>query len=320
VYRAAWQGARLRVLWAALLVVGTGVLLAGAYGAASKPGCDSCHDGRAFLSATVTAPHAKVACASCHLDTGAGARLAFGLSHVTAVALPADDQGRDRAFVPDTRCVSCHSAVAKRVVASNGIKIAHATCTVDRTCTDCHSSVAHGTATSWVSGYDMETCLACHASKASTDCDACHEGRTRADRVTTGVFATTHGPEWKATHGMGNAATCSVCHTAASCGTCHGPGLPHQPEFLDEHAAVSARPEARCATCHEPAFCGDCHGLDMPHPKRFTRTHAKAAGSDSALCRRCHVSTDCTTCHEKHIHPGGAVGSLEGVARKAANA
>jgi len=58
----------------------------------------------------------------------------------------------------------------------------------------------------------------------------------------------------------------------------------------------------------------------MPHPKRFTRTHAKAAGSDSALCRRCHVSTDCTTCHEKHIHPGGAVGSLEGVARKAANA
>lgn len=317
-HRAAWQGVRRGVLWAALLVVGTGVLLAGAYGAASEPGCDSCHDGRAFVSATAAASHAKVACASCHLDAGEGNRLGFGLAHVADAALPAGDSGRDGAHVPDARCAACHRKVGSGVALSNGIRIAHETCAAERACTDCHSSVAHGTATSWASSYDMETCLACHASEASTACDVCHEGRTRANRVTTGVFATTHGAEWKTTHGMGNAATCSVCHTAASCGKCHGPGLPHKPEFLEEHAEVSASPKARCSTCHERAFCGDCHGLDMPHPKAFTRTHAKAADSDSALCRRCHVTSDCTDCHTKHVHPGGAVGAIDR-ARKVVN-
>jgi len=111
---------------------------------------------------------------------------------------------------------------------------------------------------------------------------------------------------------MGKTGTCTVCNKSRSCEKCHGPGLPHDPKFLDTHAAVSRSPQAKCAGCHEPSFCDDCHGLKMPHPSQFTRQHAKTAAADEALCQRCHVKTDCTNCHTSHVHPGGAVGSLDG--------
>ena len=158
----------------------------------------------------------------------------------------------------------------------------------------------------------METCIACHASQgASTKCDTCHENKDRQQRVSTGVFAITHGKNWRKTHGMGNTATCSVCHTAAKCEKCHGVGLPHDKEFMARHGAIAGDPAAKCYTCHDTRFCADCHGLAMPHSKTFTRDHAARAKSDPKLCKRCHAGSDCTDCHVRHVHPGGAVGGLK---------
>jgi hypothetical protein len=307
-------------VWLSVLLPLTIVLLAGAYCAVALPGCASCHSKPAFVAATKSSPHAKVPCASCHVGPAITDRISFGYRELFGMIVPiAGGDGADLAAVPDPRCVKCHGTIARKVVSSNGIRIAHASCAVGSTCTDCHSTTAHGAATRWVSTYDMETCLKCHVSEASTDCDLCHEGRTRADRVTSGVFATTHGPDWRKTHGMGNTATCTVCHAASSCDKCHGPGLPHDAEFLQTHAEVSRSPQAKCAGCHETAFCTDCHGIQMPHPARFAREHMKPATSDAALCQRCHVKSDCTDCHASHVHPGGAVGSPDGTATGASD-
>jgi len=313
VLRAATPGARRAIVWLSILLPLTIVLLAGTYLAVALPGCASCHTKAAFVAGTKASPHAKVACATCHVGPSVTDRVSFGYRELFGMVVPvAGGDSADLAAVPDSRCMKCHAKTATGVVTSNGIRIAHVSCAVGSSCTDCHSTTAHGASTGWVSTYDMDTCLTCHVSEASTDCDLCHEGRTRSDRVTSGVFATTHGPDWRKTHGMGNTATCSVCHTTSSCEKCHGPGLPHDPEFLVTHAEVSKAPQAKCGGCHEKAFCDDCHGLQMPHPARFTETHMKPAASDASLCQRCHVKSDCTDCHASHVHPGGAVGSLDG--------
>ena len=312
IVQAVLKGKRSWLIGLAALIVLAVVLLAGAYSASAQSRCASCHGDRSFVSATAASPHAKVACVACHLDSGTASRIGFGVQHLTGAVLRSPGDSRDRAAVPDSRCVACHKAALRGVVSANGIRISHSSCAVDRACTDCHSAVAHGTATTWATTYDMETCVACHAtqgSKVSTACDLCHAGRTPAERVASGVFATTHGPNWRTTHGMGNAATCSVCHTSASCQKCHGPGLPHDATFLDRHAAVSTSPGARCQSCHQTAFCDDCHGLQMPHPAAFIKGHSAQATSNPALCQRCHAATDCTTCHTKHVHPGGAIPS-----------
>lgn len=304
---------RRAIVWLSILLPLTIVLLAGVYCAVALPGCASCHSKGAFAVATKGSPHAKVACVACHVGPSATDRLAYGYRELFGMVLPiAGGDTADLASVPDSRCAKCHGAIARGVVTSNGIRIAHATCAADAACTDCHSTTAHGGTAAWVKTYDMDTCLKCHVSKAPTACDLCHEGRTRADRVTSGVFATTHGPDWRKTHGMGDSAACTVCHSSSSCRKCHGPGLPHEAKFLDRHSAVSKSPQAKCSGCHEVSFCDDCHGVQMPHPAPFTRTHAKAAASGSAVCGRCHAKSDCTGCHASHVHPGGAVGSLDG--------
>lgn len=296
------------IILSSVLLVFVGVLLLGAYRTVASPSCASCHKGATFVRATRVSPHSKVACASCHIGKGAVDRLVFGVHQATGVIAPlTGDTGREAAAVPDSRCISCHKSVKRTVVTStNGLRIAHSTCAVGSSCTDCHSSTAHGEATSWVRTYDMEKCLSCHAAKASTACDLCHDGKRPADRVTTGVFATTHGPQWRTTHGMGKSSTCAVCHTVATCGKCHGPGLPHDELFVNDHSKIARRPDAKCSTCHEKAFCTDCHGVEMPHPKAFVRQHPSQPASVRASCNRCHAPADCSTCHEKHVHPGGA--------------
>ena len=75
-------------------------------------------------------------------------------------------------------------------------------------------------------------------------CDLCHQGRDAAARVKSSAFAVTHGPKWKTTHGMGDIATCTVCHAASDCADCHGAGVPHEPNFVDVHSSYAAQP--RC--------------------------------------------------------------------------
>lgn len=294
------------------MVVLAGALLGVTYVGVALPGCTACHSKGAFATATNAAPHAKVQCASCHVSSTATGRIAFAFEETFHMVLPiVSGKGREWAAVPNARCLSCHTDVESKVVTRGGIRIAHASCDVGSACTDCHSTTAHGTSTTWVRTYDMDTCLRCHVSQASTACDLCHTGDRRpADAVTTGVFAITHGPEWQKTHGMGDAATCVVCHTATTCEKCHGPGLPHEGKFIQTHPTYALAPGAKCEGCHEKRFCDDCHGLAMPHTAAFTAKHATSAAADRALCNRCHDASDCTICHEKHVHPGGAIGNF----------
>lgn len=304
---------RRKLIWLAVLGPIVLALGAGLYAAAALPGCASCHDAPAFVEATAAGAHAATACHDCHVGVAPGDRLAFGFREVFHMVVPlVSGAGKGWETVPDGRCVFCHDIEAGGATTSGGIRIAHASCAVGSACTGCHSATAHGETVAWVRVYDMETCLACHVSEASTQCDLCHEGRLPANRVTSGVFAITHGADWQRTHGMGNSATCTVCHTAANCEKCHGVGLPHGLGFVSEHADYAASAGAQCAGCHETSFCSGCHGLDMPHPQAFIRGHAAEAVANEALCARCHAAPDCTECHETHVHPGGAVGGLGG--------
>lgn len=300
--------ARIAIPLAIIAVLFIGVSV-GVYHAVALPGCTSCHSVGEFGEATEAAPHAAVDCASCHVPSGLPGRVAFGFRQAYHMVIPiVDGDGREWATVPNERCNACHDGVQTEIVSSNGIRINHPSCTENEECTSCHGATAHGAATAWTRTYDMETCLSCHVTEEVAQCDVCHEGRLPTNRVTTGVFAITHGTEWESTHGMGDAGTCVACHTAATCETCHGVGLPHQPRYVESHSTDAVNPGAKCSSCHEPAFCSDCHGIEMPHTREFTRSHSEASRANPELCTRCHADPDCTQCHETHVHPGGAIG------------
>jgi hypothetical protein len=154
----------------------------------------------------------------------------------------------------------------------------------------------------------MDGCLKCHVKLGKVACDLCHQGKEKRARVQSAAFAVTHGPKWKTTHGMGDAATCGVCHVPQDCADCHGPGVPHEQKFVEVHASYAAQPTAKCSTCHKDAFCNGCHGTKMPHPAGFTPKHPELSKKQPDMCKRCHEDSDCTTCHAKHVHPGGSIG------------
>ena len=302
-------GFRRRIIWSIAALIAIAVVGFGVFNAVALPGCSSCHDRNGFRAATAASPHGKVDCRSCHVPSGGLQRAGFGLRQTFHMFVPMPGaSGRDAAAVPDSRCLVCHAKIEKVVTTSNGLRIAHGTCDKGARCSDCHSTTAHGEATAWVRSYDMDRCLACHVTKDQTACDLCHEGRGPRTRITSGTFAVTHGPQWRTTHGMGDSATCMVCHTPDKCVGCHGPGLPHTADFVKTHTTFARDKNAKCSSCHQTSFCDGCHGTAMPHTAQFTRDHPTLAADKPALCKRCHANSDCTECHVKHIHPGGAVG------------
>lgn len=154
----------------------------------------------------------------------------------------------------------------------------------------------------------MESCLRCHGQQGGVvECDTCHQGRRAEERLVSGSWAVTHGPQWQKTHGMGDMYTCAACHARGSCDKCHGVGLPHDSKLRVEHPALARDSRAKCASCHQPAFCSGCHGVQMPHPADFKQQHGSiAVQRGREVCQSCHVQTDCDRCHIMHIHPGGA--------------
>lgn len=282
-----------------------------------KP-CTSCHSTE-LRAATQAGAHAKVGCKSCHLAPGMLGEVAFALGRpVHSYRSTARTPDRDSAAVPDSRCRVCHGEAIKIVLTSNGVRINHQACAATVACTDCHSTAAHGATVRWVRSYDMDSCLECHVKNDRVSCDLCHQGERPDHRVKFASWTVTHGPGWKSTHGMGDMVTCTACHRENDCADCHGAGVPHDAKLLENHARLASSPQARCATCHADSFCTGCHGVKMPHPGNFTRQHVASSVSKTDLCKRCHADSDCTECHVKHIHPGGAVGTVAspgGVAR-----
>jgi hypothetical protein len=273
--------------------------------AVTLPGCSACHDSKAFVTQTQQSAHASIACARCHVQPGAAQRVVYAYHLVFGMTLRVAPTGSGPvAGIPDTTCLSCHQVVMTKIITAKGLTIDHAKCSKGRLCTDCHSETAHGTALAWPRTFDMDTCLDCHTNDT---CDTCHKGKSTQQRLATGAWSVTHGPEWKQTHGMGDLKTCAACHTASECESCHGIPLPHDDTYIRDHPAEAATNRKDCAVCHKQAFCDDCHGLAMPHPASFTQGHAAIVKKQGqTLCMRCHVQDDCDKCHVAHVHPGGA--------------
>lgn len=280
-------------------------LIAIAVSATFLPGCAGCHLVDTFADATLASPHAAVGCAECHGGETIESRFSFGVAQVNGMYLDIGDVDPTLASVADASCIACHDGQIEQVVESAGLRILHAECATTRTCVTCHSPTAHGEALAWPRSATMDMCFDCHGTDVAPDaCDLCHSARLPKDRVQTGTFAVTHGPNYLETHGMGNMRTCSACHESGKCERCHGAGLPHGSGFMNKHATFAQDASADCTGCHESGFCMDCHGMEMPHPASFTPQHASIVEADGdTLCNRCHGGTDCSECHEKHVHP-----------------
>jgi len=302
-----WNAVRICV-WA---VAGLVVVLAMAFAVtvATLPGCSACHKSAAFVAQTKARPHASIACVRCHANAGVPHRIAYGYNLLFGQVLRvAPSNGGPITAIPDSTCLSCHADVMDKKVTVNGLSILHSKCSKQRMCTDCHSETAHGTAVKWVKTVDMNQCLGCHnTDRVRSDCNICHGAKSEKDRIRSGEWAKTHGPNWKRTHGIGDLNTCAACHAPNFCVRCHGIPLPHDSNFIKSHPRVALINRTDCNVCHQQAFCTNCHGLAMPHTDQFTQRHSKIVKQDgAATCLRCHVKDDCTNCHVKHVHPGGA--------------
>jgi hypothetical protein len=279
--------------------------------AAVVPSCGLCHKQTEFVSATKAAAHGSLACTECHGEAGAIGTVSYGFRQVmhSSAALGVSPS-QYSAVVRDGRCLSCHEAINEQVSTANGLSIQHDTCAKGAACVDCHSATGHGKATRWVKSYDMDKCLHCHGQgEVSATCTTCHSERRTKDRLASGPWVVTHGPNWRSTHGMGDQLTCAACHPEGYCDKCHGPGLPHTNTFVQTHPKAAVSPKAKCTTCHAKNFCTDCHGIEMPHPPTFKAKHSSIAKKSDKVCRTCHSEQDCSLCHLLHVHPGGAVGS-----------
>lgn len=286
-----------------LLVVPVGVFTA------APVGCLSCHDGPEFTALPESSAHADVACASCHIGPGLPQRVRFASYQAFGMMVRIVDTS-DTAVsrIGDDVCTSCHDQLGG-LTESAGLRVRHDSCAQGSSCVSCHSAAAHLEGVSWPTGYSMERCLSCHSTReVSQSCDSCHVGKLDRTVPATGTFAVTHGPNWERTHGMGDIATCSACHTDDDfCVRCHGLGVPHTPRFTNVHSTIATDARAKCLSCHEQAFCGDCHVYEMPHPESFVPEHPSIVERDGeAGCGMCHEKIDCTSCHEMHVHPGGA--------------
>jgi hypothetical protein len=303
----AWIGTAL------LIVGGLGLASAVAVGvnAVSMPSCEPCHVGGEFKRETEARPHAKLTCLRCHVRSDAGARLSYSAYVVFGMMLHwGPDYGRAAAEVTNATCLECHQKVLKGVAEAKQLRMKHSSCAKGRFCTDCHSDTTHGKAVKWLRTATMEMCMGCHAgNKKLSACNTCHLVTPTSNKTAAGARAVTHGPNWKAAHGMGDSKTCVTCHPAAYCVTCHKVPLPHEANFATTHGDVALAQKAACLVCHAESACTLCHGLPMPHPKGFAKEHFKATvpnGIDT--CLKCHEVADCDGCHDAHVHPYGSEG------------
>ncbi len=292
-------------------------VIAVAYTTVALPGCAGCHfKVSGFEEQTSSTVHASAGttCVDCHVASDhVLSRTKFGFYETYGMWVRfLDPTATDVTAVKDDRCLACHADVMDKTLEVRGLRIIHESCSAGRACVDCHSEVGHAAATSWSRIASMNDCTSCHrVQNISLECETCHTGKVEIERSSRPEFAVTHGPTWQQTHGMGQMGSCSVCHTEAKCGKCHGPGVPHAQNFILDHAEISQRDDAECLACHDNSFCYSCHLTDMPHPRTFVQSHSSTVNKDGdASCLRCHAESDCSTCHVKHVHPGGAVGNI----------
>lgn len=308
---------RLAAIFAALAaILGFGFIAVGA----SSAWCSSCHAMRPFADGQHAGAHARVACFRCHAASPAEfvalrVRELEDMWPATVTSFGRATVSGPGTGVGDGGCASCHAGMLDEIVARGGLRVRHATCAAGSSCVDCHSGSVHGKVTRAVLPLAMERCVACHDGKQATSaCDACHAAKLVSQRLATGSWRVTHGPNWEKTHGLGQLDTCRACHPTDYCARCHGVELPHPDGFPRQHGMLAKAKRKQCLGCHdERAFCTPCHGVAMPHPVSFLPQHSKiASGFADPRCSRCHPRDTCDSCHAAHTHPGNTRGTLGG--------
>jgi hypothetical protein len=173
-------------------------------------------------------------------------------------------------------------------------------------CATCHEGVASSEATDWGWKVRMADCLECHDAEGEDvgGCAGCHP------EVDRDLPPSTHGGEsWLRAHGplgaMGAgpsgaaAQDCALCHTEASCDSCHSKTLPvdhNEPWRVRGHGFSAAMDRDRCDTCHREDSCERCHQSTSPVTHRGIW-----ANGTNAHCGSCHLplgpDDGCATCH-----------------------
>lgn len=300
---------------ALVLVAGIATVAGGLYATSLDERCAACH--RPQAERLADSAHRNVSCYGCHLDGGAWGFLEHKHEELFRMYPRASKEttltGPGRRVARAT-CIGCHGSPPPDVLVSKGLKIRHDTCAAPpEGCDTCHNTVAHGDAVRWPREPVMDACVACHnRNGAPTACTTCHAGKLQAERLLSGPWQVTHGPQWQRTHGMGDLATCRTCHEPTKCIGCHRTEIPHPTGFIRVHGDEALKKDARCTRCHRTkGWCTSCHGVEMPHPGGFLKRHSGVATSPSdKRCARCHAREDCINCHVAHTHPGRTEGTL----------
>jgi hypothetical protein len=281
--------------------------------ATTQVGCSLCHTSAQAHRRLEVKPHRGQPCSACHSGSGRfnlldlNARAAHNLLvELTPWAKPDPSRG----FVENEACLRCHAHdVASTTAGRQGrVKMKHKEpLQSGMACRDCHGDVSH-TNSATVPSLSHSSCTGCHDGKtAGIACTECHVGQPeRATANLPGAEKTIHLTRRTQLHGMGDLATCVICHSRASCRDCHRVDLPHDMNtFPQLHGRQALKAPGACTDrCHRQEFCDSCHGLPMPHESGFLRQHQQATKRyGEPACLRCHVQADCESCHKAHRHP-----------------
>lgn len=269
--------------------------------------CTTCHATRQQTNTWQTSPHRSVPCLSCHKDPGyfSFVNLQLRVAKNSTAWLFRAYQDPITARVKNENCLTCHEREIKDTILGKGIRVSHKEFST-YLCTDCHASVAHEMKNRVRNYPDMDSCANCHNyAEGDVACEKCHPKNSDPEKLSSrGPWKISHGPDWQATHGMGDPKTCQTCHDAYFCMSCHRSEVPHTKPWSYLHPAAAKSNVDGCYQCHRKSYCTDCHRLQMPHPEGFLKEHefvVEDKGYD--VCWRCHVQDACISCHMKAAHP-----------------
>jgi len=236
------------------------------HGAAAREGTERCG-----------ACHARPACTTCHLGTGAsdvlrlmpvpepggaaGVQLRLQPARVrTATPLVQAGQDTARLKPASVRVHNANFRTAHGAEAANG-SLTCAGCHERRFCADCHTTEnprrfhrANFVQSHAPESYGRETdCASCH--NAELFCRSCHTQSGLGTKGRLDAAFHTAQPQWLLQHGRAarqGLQSCTTCHVQRDCTTCHstlGWGVsPHGPGFRADRAA--SKNATQCLMCH----------------------------------------------------------------------
>jgi len=301
-----------RIAGITLGIVAFCFLLAGPVTLALPQSCNACHADTGEYAQWNESAHARIGCQECHVERGYLFGAGNSASLVTELSRQVLGGHGDGAWVPDSACLSCHPEIGHEETFVVGtLRVSHAGMAEGGyRCVDCHSDTAHELDPSVIEQPTMATCASCHnGERAAKSCETCHPDAAEdgAAQRHDAEWARTHGSNWQSLHGMGELATCVLCHEPSKCESCHGVPLPHDKGFAANHGSLAVDTREACITgCHTTSFCDSCHGIEMPHPAGFLEGHSSIANDiEDEACSRCHTTASCNDCHRRHVHPSG---------------